>query len=252
MRLPLLKKLSKVDQNNLSLRDHSRILRNKVLVVLGFFLVTFAIFFSQSQRLVTFAMSLGKDAGYTFVYLSPPDVIVQQLRLSSLAAIVICLPVAAYEFLSFIRPIFSKKSSFVKVVVAFIVAAILYAIGVLFAYKILLPFALQYFKTVGTSLGLQGQASIKDYIGFIITILSSIALTFELPLICVSLDTWGVVDVKALSKARSVVIVTIFIIAAIITPPDVFTQCMVAIPMVLLFECSILICRIIETRGRSK
>ena len=90
--------------------------------------------------------------------------------------------------------------------------------------------------------------SIEDYISFLLSLLLALGVTFELPLICVTLRKIGILTAQAMIKFRKVVIVIAFVFAAIITPPDVISQFMLAIPIIVLYEISIILCKCIKSR----
>ena len=117
---------------------------------------------------------------------------------------------------------------------------ILFCVGVLFAYKLMMPFMLRFLST-----GIEGAeyilptTSIERYVNLCLTMFIIFGCVFEMPLITIILSKMGIINPQILKQVRGVAIVVIFFIAAVVTPPDIVSQCMVAIPMVLLYFVSI-------------
>lgn len=241
-----MKRLLQRNPNKLTVEDHAKELRNRLFVVAVFYIAIFAFILTNSNTVIQLATELGVSKGYVFVYLTPQEVIIQQLKLSMLASVIVSIPIIFYEALMFVVPAIKGLVKISHIVLFFFIGCAMLALGAVFAYKILLPFTIDYLINIGATAGIIKQVSIEGYLNFIITIVSSVALTFELPLVCVTLCKLHITNAKQLAKLRPFIVVSIFILAALITPPDVFTQCIVALPMVSLFEVSILICRFIK------
>lgn len=240
----------KADVNSLTFFGHIRELRNRILVLFGFFAVLFCVMLYKVNDILQFLLTLGRNAGYTMVYLSPEEVIVQQLRIAAMAAVIVMIPLILYEITAFVSPAVSHKYALRNVLLFFTIGLIMFAIGAAFAAKIMLPFSLKYFKEIGDQIHLAAQISLQKYLNFIIAMTLAIGVSFDFPVVCLTLSFVGLINEQMLKKARPWVIVGIFIVSAIITPPDVLTQFMVAIPLCVLFEISIVLIRISENRKR--
>lgn len=236
----------KKNPNELSLSGHVKELKRRMLVVLVIFITVFIAAYIKSNELMNLITTLGKDIGYRFVYLAPQEVMLEQLRIAGVTALLFSLPIIVYEIIAFIAPVFSSKKSFFGLLLIGLIALVLFVLGTLFAYEILLPFVYRFLYETGQASKIKAQISIKEYISLFITLESCIGIVTEMPLICVMLTKIGILTPKVMVSIRPYIIVVIFITAAIITPPDVISQMMVAIPMVLLYQISILICRFIK------
>lgn len=236
------------NRNELTVKEHSRELRNRTLVVVFIFVASFVGALYFSNYLLQFIMSLGKKLNYTFVYIAPQELIIQQLKISGTAALIISVPLLLYEVIMFISPALPNTLMLGKVILYIILGLSMFVGGALFSYYVLLPFALQYFQSIGDSLGVSGQVSVKEFVEFVLQIVSAVALTFDFPLVAIFLCNSNIITVSLLTKMRPVIIVLMFLLAAFITPPDVLTQCIVALPMCALFELSIIICKVITRR----
>ena len=117
---------------------------------------------------------------------------------------------------------------------------ICFVVGVLFCYKVVLPITLQFFVRIAID-EVASMISVKAYASFVNMMLLSFGIVFEMPVIIYLLTKFGVIKPEILKKNRGVLIVLIFVFAAVITPPDVVSQTMLGIPMVMLLQLSIFI-----------
>ncbi len=111
---------------------------------------------------------------------------------------------------------------------------------------------LNFFITVDTTSTIQASVSIEYYLNFVITVFLIFGAVFEMPVVAVILTQFGLLKPEWMVKGRSIVIVAIFFIAAIITPPDVVSQVMVALPMIVLYQLSIFLCRLFYKKKQAK
>jgi sec-independent protein translocase protein TatC len=132
-----------------------------------------------------------------------------------------------------------------------IATPVLFLLGAFLAYYFIMPLAIKFFLsfeslTSQTSMPIQLEARVSEYLSLIMIFMLAFGLSFELPVLLILLATVGFIDSKYLSERRRYIIVIIFIIAAIITPPDPISQIGLAIPLMLLYEISILIIKYLE------
>ena len=117
---------------------------------------------------------------------------------------------------------------------------ILFCVGVLFAYKLMMPFMLRFLSTgIEGADYIQTTTSIESYVNLCLTMFIIFGCVFEMPLVTIILAKMGIANPQLLKKGRGIAIVLIFFVAAVVTPPDIVSQCMVALPMVLLYFVSI-------------
>ena len=121
-----------------------------------------------------------------------------------------------------------------------------------FAYFISLPFMLSFLIQFTGEVDVSASISIQEYVSFLLTVFIIFGFLFEMPVVSVLLTGLGVLKAEWLAKGRKVMIVVIFVVAAIITPPDVASQIMVAIPMLMLYELSILLSRLVGMRKQER
>jgi sec-independent protein translocase protein TatC len=156
------------------------------------------------------------------------------------AGLILAFPVVLWEFWKFFRPALKPKEAKYAQGTVF-AASGLFFIGVLFGYFMLSPLSIHFLSTYEISSEVTNQINIRSYISTLSSIVLATGLIFELPIITFFLTKVGLITPTFMRKYRKHAIVVIFIIAAIITPPDVFSQTLVAIPLLLLYEVSIFI-----------
>ena len=145
-----------------------------------------------------------------------------------------------------------------KKILPFIVATpVLFIAGALLAYYFIMPLAIKFFLSfetlsTQTSMPIQLEARVSEYLSLIMVFMIAFGLSFELPVLLILLATVGFVDSKYLSERRRYIIVIIFIVAAVITPPDPISQIGLAIPLMFLYEISILIIKYLEKNKNDK
>ncbi len=156
------------------------------------------------------------------------------------AGFIIGFPYILYEIWKFISPALYKKEK--KSAVWFILSAsILFFLGVLFGYYLILPLSINFFGGFNVSTVIQNEFNIDNYMGLLKTSVLSCGIMFELPVFIYFLTKLGLVSASTLREYRRYAIVIVLIIAAILTPPDILSQVVVSIPMLILYEISILI-----------
>jgi sec-independent protein translocase protein TatC len=156
------------------------------------------------------------------------------------AGLILAFPVVLWEFWKFFRPALKPKEAKYAQGTVF-AASGLFFIGVAFGYFMLAPLSIHFLSTYEISAEVTNQINIRSYISTLSSIVLATGLIFELPIITFFLTKVGLITPTFMRKYRKHAIVLIFIIAAIITPPDVFSQTLVAIPLLLLYEVSIFI-----------
>jgi sec-independent protein translocase protein TatC len=166
--------------------------------------------------------------------------ITTHITAAMVTGLILAFPVILWEFWQFFKP--ALKASEARYARGAVMAASgLFFLGVLFGYFMLAPLSIHFLSTYVIDPTVVNQINIRSYIGTLTSICLATGLVFELPIVAFFLTKIGIVTPAFMRKYRKHAIVVIFIISAIITPPDVFSQTLVAIPLLLLYEISILI-----------
>jgi len=162
------------------------------------------------------------------------------ITVSMIAGLILAFPVILWEFWQFFKPALKDtEARYAKGAV--FAASVLFFIGVLFGYFLLAPLSIHFLNSYEISADVVNQINVRSYIGTLSSICLATGLIFELPIITFFLTKIGIVTPTFMRKYRKHSIVVIFIISAIITPPDVFSQTLVALPLLGLYEISIFI-----------
>ena len=162
------------------------------------------------------------------------------ITVAMVAGLILAFPVILWEFWQFFKPALRENEArYAKGAVT--AASLLFFTGVLFGFFMLAPLSIHFLSSYEISADVVNQINVRSYIGTLTSICLATGLVFELPIIAFFLTKIGVITPAFMRRYRKHAIVVIFIISAIITPPDVFSQTLVAIPLLILYEVSILI-----------
>ena len=160
------------------------------------------------------------------------------MKAAMLLAVIISSPFMLYQTWAFIAPgLYQHEKRFVLPLI--VASFILFLLGMLFAYQIVLPLVFAFFTHTAPE-GVVVMTDISHYLDFVISMLIAFGLAFEVPVLVVILVRAGIVKVQTLIEVRSYVIVGAFVIGAIFTPPDVLSQFLLAVPLCLLYELGVL------------
>jgi len=166
------------------------------------------------------------------------------LKVSFFAAILAALPFILYQLWLFVAPGLYNNEK--KMVIPFVVGgSVMFFIGVLFAYYVVTPFGFQFLITFGSFL-YTPLINIEDYVGFFTKIMMGFGVAFELPVFAYFLALLGMVTDRTLIDFFKYAVIIIFVAAALLTPPDILTQLLMAAPLILLYGVSILIVRAVN------
>jgi len=164
------------------------------------------------------------------------------MKVTMLVAFIIALPVVMYQLWAFIAPglyIHERKLILPLVVSSYS----LFIIGMAFAYFLVFPTVFKFMASYNAPLGAEMSTDIDNYLSFAMTTFLAFGITFEVPVVVVVLVRMGMVPLAKLKEIRPYVIVGAFVISAIVTPPDVLSQLLLAVPMTLLYELGLLVAR---------
>jgi sec-independent protein translocase protein TatC len=174
------------------------------------------------------------------------------IAVAMVAGLILAFPVILWEFWQFFRPAL-KENEAKHARGAVFAASLLFFTGVLFGYFMLAPLSIYFLSSYTISPEVVNQINIRSFIGTLSSICLATGLVFELPIIAFFLTKIGLITPAFLRKYRKHAIVVVFIVSAIITPPDVFSQTLVAIPLLGLYEISIIVSgRVMKQKDRAR
>ncbi len=224
----------------MSLIDHLEELRRRLIVMIAAIIVGSAGCYFYAAEISGFITA---PAGKLY-YMNPSEAFFTYLKVSFFAGFLLALPIVMYQLWAFIVPAMTNNER--KAGIFLVPASIfLFFVGLIFSYYLVLPAGIKFFMGFATE-NLQPMFSIGQYLSFVISFLVPFGFIFELPLLIFVMARLGIIGSAFLTAKRKMVVFLSFVIGAVISPtPDVFSQTMVAVPMILLYEISILIVKYI-------
>ena len=240
-----------MDQKKLVFADHFGELKRRLVHIILFFLVSFACCYYFSDDIYQFLLeplssyyhSEGKQG--SMIYTGLTEAFFTYLKLAMMAAIFFTIPFFTIHFFFFVAPGLKKKE---KKVMAICLAftPMLFLVGAFVAYYFVFPSAWKFFLSFENAsmdgLPIKLEARVSEYLSLSSQIILAFGIVFQIPVALTLLNRIGLVSLEWLKKQRRLAIVVIFTVAAVITPPDVFSQLVLAAVMILLYEISILLC----------
>ncbi|ESQ80492.1 twin-arginine translocase subunit TatC [Asticcacaulis sp. YBE204] len=184
---------------------------------------------------------------------APLEFLFTKMKMAGFGAVILSFPIIAFQVYRFVAPGLYKRER--MAFLPFLIAApVLFILGALLVYFIILPMVL-WFSLSQQILGagavtVQLMPKVSEYLSLVTTLMLAFGLCFQLPIVLTLLGLTGIVSAKMLGQGRRYAILAIVVVAAIVTPPDPISQLMLAIPIVLLYEISIICVRIIEWRRK--
>ena len=203
-----------------------------ILSLLGFSVLAF-IFVQSFVDLI-----LGLSEGFQFVYLAPAELVTAYLKFAVVLGLVFSSPIILWQVWAFVSPgLEGEEKRSVKTAIG--AGFGFFLLGALFCFFVMLPMTLRFFYNFNGSKDIAASISFDSYMNFVLSLLVVFGVIFEMPVLSFLLARLGVLKAQWLKKGRKYAILLVFIVAAIITPPDVVSQFMTAVPMILLYELSI-------------
>jgi len=238
--------------NNSSLVEHLLELRNRLLIIIISIAIT-AIALSPFANIIYNFLSLPLlsvlPEGSRMIAVDVASPFLAPFKLILLLSIAITFPITIYNFWAFVAPgLYKNEKKFIAPIL--ISSTLLFYLGIIFAYYIVFPLIFNFFTSIAPQ-GVEIATDISSFLNFVVKIFFAFGLAFEVPIITLMIILFGISDVKSLSKKRPYVIVIAFILGMILTPPDVISQILLAIPIWLLFEVGLLLAYLI-TKNKNK
>jgi sec-independent protein translocase protein TatC len=237
------------------LMEHLLELRRRLIYAIIAFGVFFALSFAFSTQIFNFLARPLQATTDHLIYTALTEYFFTQIKIAAFGGICFGFPFIAWQIWIFVAPGLYKheKNAFWPFLVA---TPIMFTLGASFVYYVMLPFSVKFFGSyqvpaVNGTMGIELQAKVGDYLDFVMTLIFAFGLTFQLPVLLSILGKVGIVSSKALREMRRYAIVGLFAVAAVFTPPDAPSMLSLAVPLVLLYEISIICVRMIE-KGKAR
>jgi len=236
--------LSKNKNGTMPVLDHLSELRLRLMISAGALIVAAGICFSYIEFIRSI---LTRPLGdLTLIYLSPPEAFMANLKLALFSGFIVALPVILYELTAYVFPglVRNEKKFFIAVLVGIIV---LFSGGAIFAYYVVFPYTISFFLQFADA-QLEPQLTISEYISFVISFHVAFGAVFQLPLFTWTLGKIGLITTDFLRRYRKIALLIMLSISAVITPPDIISQAVMIVPLMLLYEVGIIMVRISERK----
>jgi sec-independent protein translocase protein TatC len=229
------------EDEKLPFTSHLEELRKRLITGFIAIGVGFVVSFGFKERLfgilVQPLIRVMKD-GETLIYTGLPEAFFTYLKVSFLSGLIVASPILLYQFWMFVAPGLYQKERRLMVPIV-ILSSFFFIGGALFGYFVVFPWGFKFFMGFATET-IRPLPSMKEYFGFSAKLLLAFGLVFELPLVLTFMAKLGIVSVDFLKKNRKYALLLFFAGAAILTPPDVITQVLMAMPLMVLYEISII------------
>ena len=241
-----------------SFTSHFVELRSRLIKSLIFILIIFVLSYTFADKIYSFLVEPYADAvkndenARRLIFTALHETFITYLKVAFFAAIFLGSPVLLIQIYKFIAPGLYRNEK--KAILPYLIfTPVLFLFGGLLVYYLVMPLAIKFFlsfETIGTTttLPIQLEAKVNEYLSLIMRLIFAFGISFQLPILLNLLARIGVVNSNYLKKRRRYVIVIIFTIAAILTPPDPITQIGLAIPLLLLYELSIITVKFTEQK----
>src|SRR5258705_8253568 len=248
---------AELESSKAPLLEHLVELRSRLVKSLIAFLIAFIICFFFAKNIYGFlvqpladAFAKGGQPGRHMIFTALYETFFTYVKVGMFGAICLAFPFMAAQIWLFIAPGLYRNER--KAFLPFLLATpAMFLIGAAFVYYVMMPYAIRFFLSFEVPGGAGGlpielEARVSEYLSFVMTLIFAFGFCFELPVLLTLLGRVGIVTSAGLKKARRYAIVGVFAVAAVVTPPDVFSQLSLAFRLVGLYEISILCVKLIE------
>lgn len=227
---------------NLTIIEHIDEFRNRLMVIVGFFLVAVLGSFFLAKPLIKFLQLNGEVENITLNAFNVVDPIMIYLKVIIFIACIVISPVLMYQLWAFISPGLHERER--RATLNYIPFAFLLSVGgIAFSYLVLLPYVMRFMMNLSVDLGIVQTIGINEYFNFLFQLTIPFAIVFQLPVVLLFLTRLGILNPTQLVKIRKYAYFGLFVIAAFITPPDIMSHLFVTVPLFILYEISIFISR---------
>jgi len=230
-----------------SLMSHLLELRSRLLKAVGAVMAMFLCLLPFTQQVfeaVARPLMSKLPKGATMIATEVASPFLTPFKASFYVAILLAIPIVIYQIWAFVAPGLYRREK--RLAVPLLISSVmLFYVGVAFAYWVIFPIMFGFFATAAPA-GVQVMTDINSYLDFVLVLFIAFGVAFEVPVATVLLVLTGIVQIETLTRNRQYVFLGAFVVGMLLTPPDVFSQTLLAIPMYLLYEAGIVMSRILS------
>lgn len=234
--------MTNTTENQLTIIEHIDELRKRLMVIVVFFVIALIGSFFIAKPLIHYLQYTEEAKSLTLNAFNVTDPIVIYLKVIVIVAAILISPVLLYQLWSFVSPGLHETER--RVTLSYIpFGFLLFLGGLAFSYFILFPYIMKFTMALSQELEITQTLGINQYFNFLIQITIPFGLIFQMPILMLFLTRLGIIEPAFLVRIRKYAFFILFVIAAVITPPDLFSHLFVTLPLFLLYEFSIIISR---------
>ncbi|MCF6092645.1 twin-arginine translocase subunit TatC [Microaerobacter geothermalis] len=240
-----------MEDKNLELTEHLEELRRRIIYSIIFYAIAIIIGFVFSGKVMNYLKNAPAARGLSWNVFALSDALTVYIKISMILGTVLAIPFILYQIWAFVKPGLKKHEQ--KIALRFIPAAtFLFIFGIGFSYWVIFPMIVDFMKTITEQVGANEIYGIHQYFNFMFRIIIPFGILFELPIIAMFLTRLRIVNPRRLARMRKYAYFVLFIIAASITPPELISEIMVTIPLILLYEFSIWLSKLVYKKQQEE
>ncbi|MCK5825593.1 MAG: twin-arginine translocase subunit TatC [Desulfuromusa sp.] len=232
--------------DGMAISEHLGELRKRLMIAAGSWLVAFLGCYSFGEKLFEYIAEPVRQAlpeGSSLVFINATEPFFTILKVSALAGLVVAFPVIIWQLWTFIAPALYGHEKRLAIPFVFF-SSLCFGTGTFFGFTLVFPMIFSFLISYGTNVGgINAMLSMGAYLTMASRLLIAFGLVFELPIVIFFLARLGIVDHKWLSKNRKFALLLAFVMGAVLTPPDIFSQASIALPFIVLYEIGIIVAR---------
>jgi sec-independent protein translocase protein TatC len=249
-----------IEASKAPLMEHLLELRRRLMWSLLAVLLAFLVCFWFARPIYNlllwpYRLAVGSDVPIEMIYTAPQEFFFTQVKLAMFGAIFIAFPVIASQIYMFVAPGLyrNERKAFLPYLIA---TPILFLLGAALVYFVAMPLAMKFFlsmqQTGDTQVQIHLTARVSEYLSLIMALILGFGICFQLPVLLTLLARAGIVTAAGLKRYRRHAILGVFVVAAVLTPPDPISQISLALPTILLYELSIFAVKLVEKKHAAR
>jgi len=236
-----------VESKEMNLVDHLSEMRKRLIIILGSFLLLLILSFIYVNDIYNWII---QDSSIKLAVLGPSDIVWVYLMLSAVVAIAGTIPIAAHQIWLFVKPALTEKER--KITLAYIPSLfLLFIAGISFGYFVIFPIVFDFLLSLSGDMFMSFFTAEK-YFRFMVNMILPFGILFEMPVIIMFLTSLGILNPHRLQKMRRYSYFGLIVTAVLVTPPDFVSDVLVIIPLVFLYECSVLLSMVVYRKKQKR